>query len=231
MIRDILFPNLPSGHFLVAKRAVVELAFPGSRKRLPTHEESPANKVATLHLTLPVRFRGGTLVVRHPEDVLGIEEKFAGRGGKGPTLEWVAFLADCSTALEPVEKGCKMTMIYNIVLQSNAQGGMPNPVAPVLANHRFLDAMTPLFTKAKHRKLGFYLSGEYHLNPVDSIAGTLIGQVCIMAARSIVRSSTSFLSWKGAILFFIMPQDYITSKSSFDMLAGDMSGQQIVLSS
>ncbi|KAH9974428.1 hypothetical protein BGW80DRAFT_1436931 [Lactifluus volemus] len=60
-------------------------------------------RVATVILTLPVRFRGGALFVTSPE---GGVERFQGRSGKSGQIDWVAYLSDCSTEVEPVQKGC-----------------------------------------------------------------------------------------------------------------------------
>jgi len=175
-IRSVLFPNLPTGHYLVAERASLEMAPQGSRSRALLVEETPPDRVATLVITLPIRFRGGVLVVSHPDDSLGVAERFKGRGGKPGALEWTAFLADCEYGLEAVDKGCKVSLSYNIRLRTFGPTG-PDPQPLLSPNDRFLDAMTPLFTRAKNMKLGFFLSGDYSIFPADVIADTIVPQL------------------------------------------------------
>lgn len=175
-VRSVLFPNLPTGHYLVAERASLEMAPQGSRSRALLVEETPPDRVATLVITLPIRFRGGVLVVTHPDDSLGIAERFKGRGGKPGALEWTAFLADCEYGLEAVDKGCRVSLSYNIRLKTFGPTG-PDPQPLLSPNDRFLDAMTPLFTRAKNMKLGFFLSGDYSIFPADVIADTIVPQL------------------------------------------------------
>jgi hypothetical protein len=82
---------------------------------ISTTQELFIGRVATISVTLPVRFRGGTLVIYDPE---GNQEKFYGRGGKSGDLEWTAFLADCSYEVETVEKGCRISLTYGVFMKT-----------------------------------------------------------------------------------------------------------------
>jgi hypothetical protein len=55
-------------------------------------------------VTLPVRFRGGALVVPYPD----------GRGGKNGDIEWTAFLPDCDYEIETVQKACRISISYGV---------------------------------------------------------------------------------------------------------------------
>lgn len=180
-VRDVLFPNMPSGHYLTSTRTGLELVPAGARSRSTLPHENPADAVAILLVTLPVRFTGGELVVTHPEDSLGNAERFRARGGKAGELEWTAFLADCSYRVEQVTAGCRVSLVYHVCLKNfSATQTIPRP--QIVPNDRFLDAMTPLFTRARGRKLGFYLSGSYSLAPGDNLADSIIPQVCFPSA-------------------------------------------------
>jgi hypothetical protein len=175
-VRDVLFPNMPHGHYLTAQRTGLELIPAGARPRSMTTQEHLPDSVAILLITLPVRFQGGELVVTHPEDSLGTAERFRGRGGKAGDIEWTAFLADCSYRWEQVTQGCRMSLVYHVCLKSaTSTETVPRPL--IVPNDRFLDAMTPLFTRARGRKLGFYLSGSYNISPAEDLADSIIPQV------------------------------------------------------
>jgi len=179
-VRDVLFPNLPHGHYLTAQRSGLELIPAGASSRAtsptPSSSENPSDAVATLLVTLPVRFQGGELVVTHPEDSLGTAERFRARGGKAGDIEWTAFLADCTYRWEQVTQGCRVSIVYHVCLK-NTGDAQTIPRPSIIPNDRFLDAMTPLFSRARGRKLGFYLSGNYTLSPAEDLAAAIVSQL------------------------------------------------------
>lgn len=108
-IRSTLFPELPFGHYLTALRDKLEVIVEGGRMGAHMHARPKDGRAATICVTLPVRFKGGALVIR---DADGLEEKYFGRGGKTGDMEWTAFLPDCDYEVETVQKGCRITISY-----------------------------------------------------------------------------------------------------------------------
>ena len=97
-------------------------------------------RVATILVTLPVKFRGGSLVVRSPE---GVEERYNPRGTKLGEMEWTAFLADCDHEIEPITRGMRMTISYAVHLRSFG----PTTVQPgplIVPSDYILDLLSPV---------------------------------------------------------------------------------------
>lgn len=138
-------------------------------------EQAPAgdSRVATVIVTLPVRFRGGTISVHPPE---GGDEQFQGRGGKSGHMEWIAYLSDCTADVEQVQKGCRITLSYAVHLKSFGPAGVaPDPL--ITPNDYFLDNLAPIFNVLRGRTIGFYLTGDYGVNPADVLAESLVPYV------------------------------------------------------
>lgn len=170
-IRNTLFPSLPAGHYLTAVRDKLELLSGGGRMgpQLPTKD----GRVATIVVTLPVRFRGGALVVRDAEDSA---EKFHGRGGKTGDMEWTAFLADCVYEVETVQKGCRMTISYGVHLRTFGPSGIqPDPL--ITPSEGFLDTLSSVLNICRGRKIAFYLQCEYGVNPSQVLAESLVASL------------------------------------------------------
>ncbi|OSD01068.1 hypothetical protein PYCCODRAFT_1413425 [Trametes coccinea BRFM310] len=167
-VRNTLFPALPVGHYLTAVRDKLELWPKGNA--ITVQSRPLDNRVATVLVTLPVRFRGGSLVVR---SVDGMEEKFYGRGGKGADLEWAAFLSDCDYEIQPVRSGCRMTISYAVQVKSFGPAGIqPDPL--ITPSDRFLDLLSPVLNMSRGRRIAFYLTGEYGVNPGEVLAESLV---------------------------------------------------------
>jgi hypothetical protein len=172
-IRNALFPSLPSGHYLTAIRDKLEVLATGSRLPSQSRTLRSDGRVATVIITLPVRFRGGALVIRDPESQ---EEKFFGRGGKNGDLEWTAFMAECDYEVEPVQKGCRMSLSYGIHLRTFGPSGVgADPL--INPSDKFLDLLAPLLNASRGRKIAFYLSHSYGVNPAEVLADTLVPDV------------------------------------------------------
>ena len=170
-IRNMLFPSLPTGHYLTAIRDKLEVMSAGSRMgpQLPAKD----GRVATIVVTLPVRFRGGALIVRDAE---GSTEKFQGRGGKTGDMEWTAFLTDCEYEVETVQKGCRMTISYGVHLRTFGPSGVQADTL-ITPSDDFLDMLSPVLNICRGRKIAFYLQCDYGVNPSEVLAESLVAQV------------------------------------------------------
>ncbi|KAH8112813.1 hypothetical protein DFH11DRAFT_1604082 [Phellopilus nigrolimitatus] len=127
-------------------------------------------KVASIIVTLPVRFRGGALTVH---DFEGNEEKYYGRGGKPGDLEWTAFLADCDHEVETVHRGVRLTISYNVLLRTF--GPSPSPSQSLmLPSDRFLDLISPILNMSRGQHIAFYLREQYGFSPADVLAESLV---------------------------------------------------------
>lgn len=129
-------------------------------------------------VTLPVRFRGGSLVVRNSD---GGEEKFYGRGGKPGDMEWTAFMADCDHEIEPVQKGCRMSIAYGVYLRTFGTAEI-NPDPLIAPSDHFLDMVSPILNMSRGRKIAFYLNGDYGVNPGEILADSLVPDVSATVA-------------------------------------------------
>lgn len=171
-VRNTLFSTLPAGHYLSAVRDRLEIVPKGGRM-IPQPKPLDA-RVATIVVTLPVRYRGGALVVR---DVDGNEEIYHG-GGRGGVigvghLEWTAFKSDCDYEVEEVTKGCRLTISYAVYLRTFGPSGIqPDPL--ITPSDKFLDLVAPVLNICRGRKIAFYLTGEYGVNPAEVLAESLV---------------------------------------------------------
>ena len=182
-VRNTLFSTLPTGHHLTAVRDMLEIVPKGGRMTpLPKQADG---RVATVIVTLPVRYRGGALIIRDP--TTDGEEIYRG-GGKSHTsaqghtgvgidhLEWTAFLANCDYEVEEVTKGLRLTISYAVYVRSFGTGGiMPDPL--ITPSDRFLDLVAPILNICRGRKIAFYLTGEYGVNPAEMLAESLVPYV------------------------------------------------------
>ncbi|KAH9829229.1 uncharacterized protein C8Q71DRAFT_718553 [Rhodofomes roseus] len=167
-VRNTLFPTLPVGHYLTAMRDKLEIVLKGNT--IPVQRRPNDARVATIVVTLPVRFRGGSLVVRNGDSV---EEKFFGRGGKGGDMEWTAFMGDCDHEVELVQKGCRVSISYAVQLRTFGPALIqPNPL--ITPSDRFLDLMSPILNMSRGRRIAFYLTGDYGVNPGQVLAESLV---------------------------------------------------------
>lgn len=170
-VRNTLFPSLPTGHYLTAIRDKLEICLKGNNT--PVQPRPNDNRVATIVVTLPVRFRGGALVVRNME---GTEERFYGRGGKSGDMEWTAFMSDCDSGVETVQKGCRVSISYGVQLKTFGPSGL-NPDPLITPSDQFLDTLSPILNASRGRRIAFYLTGEYGVNPGEVLAESLVPYV------------------------------------------------------
>jgi hypothetical protein len=174
-VRNTLFPTLPAGHYLQAVRDKLEIVPTGASM---AGQVIPGDmRVATVILTLPVRFRGGALFVAAPD---GGTERFQGRSGKSGLIEWVAYLSDCTTEVEPVQKGCRITISYGVHLKTFGPAGVsPDPL--ISPSEYILDNLAQVFNIMRGRTIAFYLTGDYNVNPADVLAESLVPYVSVMS--------------------------------------------------
>ncbi|TBU44089.1 hypothetical protein BD309DRAFT_1018807 [Dichomitus squalens] len=166
-VRNSLFPALPVGHYLTAIRDKLEVWPAGGGSII---QPRPLDtRIATILITLPVKFKGGSLIVRGTE---GIEERFSGRGRPGE-LEWTAFMSDCEHEMQTVRSGCKMTISYAVQVKSFGPAGIqPDPL--ITPSDAFLDNLSPLLNMSRGKSIAFYLSGGYGVNPGEVVAESLV---------------------------------------------------------
>ncbi|PFH48326.1 hypothetical protein AMATHDRAFT_65747 [Amanita thiersii Skay4041] len=164
-VRGGLFQDLEPEKYLVAVRDKLEVVVSGSRMGVQPRMLRSDGRVATVVVTLPVRFRGGALVV-HSED--GRMEKYHGRGGKPGDIEWVGFLNECDYEVETVTKGCRMIISYGLHIRTYASASIMEP------SDNFLDLISPILNLSRGRKIGFYLTHNYGINPSEVVADSLV---------------------------------------------------------
>ncbi|KAG8216193.1 hypothetical protein J3R82DRAFT_8219 [Butyriboletus roseoflavus] len=165
-VRNALFPNLPVGHYLITVRDRLEVMANGCRMSPQPRTLRNDGRVATIVVTLPVQYRGGTLIVRDGE---GAEEKFFG-GGQPEQVEWTAFLAECEYEVETIQQGCRMSISFAVHLKT--YGPSVDPL--ISPSEYFLDLLSPVLSLSRGRKVAFYLTQEYGVNPADAIAESLV---------------------------------------------------------
>lgn len=168
-IRAGFFPNLEPDKYLVAARDKLEVLVNGGRMGVQPRMLRSDGRVATIVVTLPVRFRGGALVIQSDD---GRVEKYHGRGGKPGDVEWVAFLNECEYEMETVTKGCRMTISYGVHIKPHGSAGLMEP------SDNFLDLISPILNLSRGRKIAFYLNNDYGINPSEVLADSLVPKVC-----------------------------------------------------
>ncbi len=173
-IRNSLFPDLPPGQYLTSIVDRLDVVENGSR--LITH--SPAQlrndaRAATIVITLPVRHRGGALVVR---DVDGREERFQGTGGKSGDLDWIALRSDCTYEIEPVQKGVFVSVLYGVFIKSFGPASTSADTL-VTPTDSFFNFLSPILNTSRGKIIAFYLNHDYNANPAEVVANTLVSQV------------------------------------------------------
>ncbi|KAJ7058740.1 hypothetical protein C8F01DRAFT_1370941 [Mycena amicta] len=192
-----LLPNLPPGTHLTATRDRLDVLLAGGR--LPPQPSPQAlaqarrdNRVATLSITLPVRFTGGALTIRDPFD--GRLERLDTIGATTPgqiqsDLEWTAFLGECEYDVDVVTRGCRMSISYAVFAKTFGgaapttapfvPGGMDSTsLLPLFApNQPFLDLLPPVLQMSRGRKLAFLLAHDYEIDPSVAVAETLVPQL------------------------------------------------------
>lgn len=166
IVKATLFPKLPQGYHLLAVRDKLHIHPAGTYTR-PVHDAVfPESVVATIMVTLPVHYRGGTLVIGNE----GKEERFYGRlGSKANELEWQAWRTNSDWEVQKVEKGHRVAMTWHVYQRSYGPSSHPLMVP----NDALLDALADLLNHGRGKNLGFFLSHEYGVSPSDVLADSL----------------------------------------------------------
>ena len=171
-----LYPQLPLGNHVFAVRNRLDVINSGSH----LGNQNPAllsndGRSATIIVTLPVRFRGGDLVVR---DSRGHEERFQRLGEQPGDIDWLAFPADCEYRIETVQKGCCMTLSYGVYLKQSSPSAGAISDALIIPSDGFFDLLAPILNMSRGRSIALYMSYDYVANPAEVTANSLIPQVC-----------------------------------------------------
>ncbi|KAG1725525.1 hypothetical protein EDB19DRAFT_263822 [Suillus lakei] len=166
-VRNALFPALPMGHYLTALRDKLEVMATGARMAPQPRTLRNDGRVATICVTLPVHHRGGNMIVRDAE---GTEEKFFGGGGKPSEVHWTAFLGECEYEVETIQQGCRMSFTYAVHLKT--YGAAVDPL--ITPSEYFLDLLSPVLSLSRGRKVAFYLTQDYGVNPSEGLAESLV---------------------------------------------------------
>lgn len=188
-VRNTLFPNLPAGYYLSVLRDKLEVVVSGGRMGRQPISLRNDGRSATILVTLPVRYRGGAVIVTEPS--FGDNEKFAGRGGKNGDLDWVAFWGDCDYEIETVQSGCRVSVSYGVYIKGfgvpmvgPSSSGLPGSAGSVARDEdlitpsdKFFDTLSSILNMSRGKKLGFFLNYSYNSDPSLITAESLIPQV------------------------------------------------------
>ncbi|KAJ7663166.1 hypothetical protein DFH06DRAFT_1189508 [Mycena polygramma] len=174
-IRNTLFPTLPVGHYLTVRRERLDVLLAGSRlppQPRPASALRTDGRLATLCITLPVRFRGGSLLIRDAE---GSGEKLDTAAPTGD-LEWTAFLGECEYEVDTVTHGCRMSISYAVFAKSFGGGGGGAAGADPLftPSQPFLDLLPPVLQMSRGRRIAFLLAHDYDVDPSVMLAESLV---------------------------------------------------------
>ncbi|KAJ7175215.1 hypothetical protein C8R43DRAFT_599701 [Mycena crocata] len=168
-IRNTLFPTLPVGHFLAVRRDKVDVILTGGRLAPQPRALRNDGRIATLSVTLPVRFRGGSLVIRDADD----NQERLDTAAPTSDLEWTAFLGECDYEVETVTKGCRISVSYAVFAKSfGATALTPDPL--FTPSQPFLDLLPPVLQMSRGRKIAFLLSHDYDVDPSVLVAESLV---------------------------------------------------------
>jgi hypothetical protein len=110
---------------------------PGQFFRTHKDSEKSDDMVATLVVTLPSSFRGGSLVIEHRGETV------TSRGSKS-RLSFVAFYADCPHEVRPVTKGYRVSLTYNLVLEGTDSAAGPGPSEGPIVDEVVVDTLADL---------------------------------------------------------------------------------------
>ncbi|XP_006455076.1 hypothetical protein AGABI2DRAFT_209348 [Agaricus bisporus var. bisporus H97] len=174
-VQNSLFPNLPPGSRLSVLRDKLEVVVSGGRMGRQPISLRNDGRSATIILTLPVRYRGGGVIVIEPS--LGETETFGGRGGKNGDLDWVAFLGDCDYEIDMVQSGCRVSISYGVYIRGGGPAQNIDRYSLINPSDNFFDSLTPILNMSRGKKLGFFLNHSYNVDPSQVLAETLVPQL------------------------------------------------------
>lgn len=98
--------------------------------RFAVHKDTPRDPAvfATLVVRLPVSFRGGRLVLEHPEGACAFDWGDGYFERPDPlALQWAAFFADVDHEIETVRSGTRVTLTWHLTRAAGAETARPLP--------------------------------------------------------------------------------------------------------
>jgi hypothetical protein len=196
-VRTTMFEDLPPGQYLIAVRDRLHMLRFGVRcPWQPTSlREGLDGRVATLIVTLPVRYRGGAIKVRDSSKAPhGPEETFYANGGKDGVVEWIAFLPTCDYEVETIESGCRVFSTYGVYLPDAVPPhGNPVPSArtSITPSDDFIDALSPILNIMRGYRIAFFLMHDYGVDPSEMVAEALVPRVCVSPSLLVSRAHLS----------------------------------------
>jgi hypothetical protein len=167
-----LLPALPAGQHLTAVRERLDVLMPLAGA--PPAPNPADGRAATLLVTLPVRFRGGALVV-HAD---GARERLHHSKKAGAHVEWAAWIDGAAPEIEPVRKGFRLDVRYAVYVR---------PVDPPAPPEDFRALLGSVLSLSRGRRIGFYLAREYGVNPAEAVAESLVPMVGASACDRALR--------------------------------------------
>src|SRR5664279_1164796 len=114
--------GLPAGSGLRAELQSMLVYTPGQFFVPHQDSEKTDGMIASLVVTLPGSFTGGSLLVRHRGETS--EYRSSKR-----TLSFVAFYADCRHEVRPVRTGNRIVLTYNLLLKNDTAASASEPPA------------------------------------------------------------------------------------------------------
>jgi predicted 2-oxoglutarate/Fe(II)-dependent dioxygenase YbiX len=84
------------------------------------HQDSEKEEgmIGTLVVTLPSKFSGGTMIVKHHDEKVEVR-------GPSSKLGLVAFYADCHHEVRPVKDGYRVVLTYNLLMSKTSASDQP----------------------------------------------------------------------------------------------------------
>lgn len=130
-----------------------------------TDTEKQENMIGTLVISLPNPHSGGMMKVKHADR----EECFTS-DLDSTKISWCAFYADCKHEVFPVREGTRITLVYNIILNSDKKIGddiVENPELNQLVKN-YLDKSKIISCKTYLKKTNQLISSiDYPINNLD----------------------------------------------------------------
>jgi hypothetical protein len=159
-------------------------------------------------------------------DRVGNQEKYYGRGGKTGDIEWTAFLADCEYEIETVTKGCRVSVSYGVYLKTFGPSGV-DPVPLISPSDNFFDLMAPIMNMSRGKRLAFYLTQDYGVNPSEVLADSIVpslkgGDSLLYHAFKMYKLSPE-LRWTAG--GYVWPPDRIVEYHGEDIIKSVMPGR------
>ncbi|KAH9911472.1 uncharacterized protein BXZ73DRAFT_93365 [Epithele typhae] len=155
-------------------RRRVQLALPlAPRRPLPHHRARQARDLAEGKRARPPDSCVTKILVTLLVNTEGREEKFHGRGGKGANLEWTALIAGCEYKVQPVRAVARPTLAYAIHLKSFGTAGI-HPDTLITPSGQFFYLLSPVLNMSRRRKIAFYPTADYDVNPGEVVAESLV---------------------------------------------------------